>query len=73
MFIIFICCHIFLTSKDKDVNKYIVVDNDSLITSATNHTLNLTCNPRADGAKRRARVLIPPGYLHPGKRIISQV
>jgi hypothetical protein len=26
-----------------------------------------TC-PRADGAKRRARVLIPPGYLHPGKR-----
>jgi hypothetical protein len=25
-------------------------------------------NPRADGAKRRARVLIPPGYLHPGKR-----
>ena len=26
------------------------------------------CNPRADGAKRRARVLIPPGYLHPGKR-----
>jgi hypothetical protein len=28
------------------------------------------CNnyhPRADGAKRRARVLIPPGYLHPGK------
>jgi hypothetical protein len=25
-----------------------------------------TPNPRADGAKRRARVLIPPGYLHPG-------
>ena len=25
-------------------------------------------NPRAGGAKRRARVLIPPGYLHPGKR-----
>jgi hypothetical protein len=25
-------------------------------------------NPRADGAKLRARVLIPPGYLHPGKR-----
>ena len=24
--------------------------------------------PRADGAKRRSRVLIPPGYLHPGKR-----
>ena len=24
--------------------------------------------PRANGAKRRARVLIPPGYLHPGKR-----
>ena len=23
--------------------------------------------PRADGAKRRASVLIPPGYLHPGK------
>jgi hypothetical protein len=27
-----------------------------------------TSYPRADGAKRRARVLIPPGYLHPGKR-----
>jgi hypothetical protein len=25
-------------------------------------------NPRADSTKRRARVLIPPGYLHPGKR-----
>ena len=25
-------------------------------------------NPRADGAKRRERVLIPPGYLHPWKR-----
>jgi hypothetical protein len=24
--------------------------------------------PRADGTKRRARVLIPPGYLHSGKR-----
>jgi hypothetical protein len=23
-------------------------------------------NPLADGAKGRARVLIPPGYLHPG-------
>jgi hypothetical protein len=28
----------------------------------------LRAYPRADGAKRRARVLIPPGYLHPGKR-----
>jgi hypothetical protein len=27
-----------------------------------------TISPRAGGAKRRARVLIPPGYLHPGKR-----
>jgi prenyltransferase beta subunit len=25
-------------------------------------------NPRADGAKRRTRVLIPPGYSHLGKR-----
>jgi hypothetical protein len=25
-------------------------------------------SPRAGGAKRRARVLIPPGYLYPGKR-----
>jgi hypothetical protein len=31
-------------------------------------TYNNILNPRADGAKRRARVLIPPGYLHPGKR-----
>ena len=30
--------------------------------------LNRFIYPRADGAKRRARVLIPPGYLHPGKR-----
>jgi hypothetical protein len=29
---------------------------------------NYPDNPRAGGAKRRARVLIPPGYLHPGKR-----
>jgi hypothetical protein len=28
--------------------------------------LCIIINPRAD--KRRARVLIPPGYLHPGKR-----
>jgi retron-type reverse transcriptase len=27
----------------------------------------VTIYPRADGAKRRARVLIPPGYLHPGE------
>jgi hypothetical protein len=34
------------------------------------NTLLTSCNhyPQADGAKRRARVLIPPGYLHPGKR-----
>ena len=25
-------------------------------------------NPRADGAMHRARVLIPPDYLHPGKQ-----
>jgi hypothetical protein len=31
------------------------------------HFLTVT-NPRAGGAKRLARVLIPPGYLHPGKR-----
>jgi hypothetical protein len=30
--------------------------------------LTQLANPRADGAKRRARVLISPGYLHPGKR-----
>jgi hypothetical protein len=34
----------------------------------TSHVVQiLKFNPRADGAKRRARVLIPPGYLHPGK------
>jgi hypothetical protein len=26
-------------------------------------------NPRADDAKRRARVVIPSGYLHPGKAV----
>ena len=30
-------------------------------------------NPRANGAKRRARVLIPHGYLHPGKGKHSEV
>jgi hypothetical protein len=36
--------------------------------------VNVITNPRAKGAERRsertpgARVLIPPGYLHPGKR-----
>ena len=29
--------------------------------------------PRANGAKRRARVLIPHGYLHPGKGKHSEV
>ena len=28
----------------------------------------INIHPRADDAKRRARVLIPPSYLHPGKR-----
>ena len=31
-------------------------------------TMRKSLYPRADGAKRRARVLIPPGYLHPGKQ-----
>ena len=30
-------------------------------------------DPRANGAKRRARVLIPHGYLHPGKGKHSEV
>jgi hypothetical protein len=36
-------------------------------------------NPRANGAERRsgrkpgARVLIPPGYLHPGKRNLDNL
>jgi hypothetical protein len=30
------------------------------------HYTNTANIPRADGAKRRARVLIPHGYLHPG-------
>jgi hypothetical protein len=34
----------------------------------SNSELPSQSDPRADGAKRRARVLIPPGYLHPGKR-----
>jgi hypothetical protein len=34
--------------------------------------INRWSDPRADGAKRRARVLIPPGYLHPGKLSISR-
>ena len=29
--------------------------------------------PRADGARRRARVLIPPGYLPRGNESISEV
>jgi hypothetical protein len=35
---------------------------------ANKQTLATAYYPRAEGAKRRARVLIPPGYLHPGKR-----
>jgi hypothetical protein len=34
----------------------------------SNLLINILFNPQADGAKRRARVQIPPGYLHPGKR-----
>jgi hypothetical protein len=42
----------------------------SLITKQNvKHSFLSTANsPQDDGAKRRARVLIPPGYLHPGKR-----
>ena len=29
--------------------------------------IRVTHFPRANGAKRRARVLIPSGFLHPGK------
>ena len=32
------------------------------------HPFQKNNDPRADGAKRPARVRIPPGYLHPGKR-----
>ena len=32
------------------------------------HNQSKECCPRANCAKRRARVLIPPGYLHPEKR-----
>ena len=39
-----------------------------LIYRVSQKTIEITYCPRADGAKRRARVLIPPGYLHPGKR-----
>ena len=36
-------------------------------------TYNHLSHPRANGAKRRARVLIPHGYLHPGKGKHSEV
>jgi hypothetical protein len=39
-----------------------------IITTHTDHFIVKYGSPRADGAKRRARLLIPPGYLHPGKR-----
>jgi hypothetical protein len=52
--------------------KSIVGGISALIRETESKTLKLfiqliTFNPRADGAKCRARVLIPPGYLHPGK------
>jgi hypothetical protein len=47
------------------------LDNEASL-SMIDHSASLSnCSLlifRADGAKRRARVLIPPGYLHPGKR-----
>ena len=37
------------------------------INISANFQVKYNFNPRANGAKRRARVLIPHGYLHPGK------
>jgi hypothetical protein len=45
------------------ISQYYVLDSQHATLRIT-----ITIDPRADGAKRRARVLIPPGYLHPGKR-----
>ena len=41
--------------------------NENILTIARRN-IHYLFYPRAGGAKRRARVLIPPGYLHPGKR-----
>jgi hypothetical protein len=45
------------------------IDNNSCFEHMQNEFLYSShfVSPRADGAKRRARVLIPPGYLNPGK------
>ena len=67
----YICNYIHIINTDEDpglrIESFAVIN---LRCVSTNKTIIyvIYVNPRADGAKRRARVLIPPGYLHPGKR-----
>ena len=56
-----------MTATYLSINQAVLFSSDSHDTSHMLKFLPQLC-PRADGAKRRARVLIPPGYLHPGKR-----
>ena len=54
----------FFTDRDRKLWKRIINNEHNSLQELLPNKIN----PRADGAKRRARVLIPPGYLHPGKR-----
>jgi hypothetical protein len=64
------------SSKPEIYREIILYDENCMISAKNKYLLKgfvdggFECNvyPRADGAKRRARVLIPRGYLHPGKR-----
>ena len=62
-------------SKEEQVT---LISTVAFFQRACTHGLNRfkiypSTNPRANGAKRRARVLIPHGYLHPGKGKHSEV
>ena len=59
-------------------NNYLTIASDNIMLSVKyivqlSFPLKSFNYPRANGAKRRARVLIPHGYLHPGKGKHSEV
>ena len=53
---------------DRNRNKDILKTGRGLTIKLSKNVLCFMYFPRANGAERRARVLIPPGYLPPGKR-----
>jgi hypothetical protein len=63
-----ICASILYCIYINHLKAYKIIASHLHISKSRTRLTKSNRSPRADGAKRRARVLIPPGYLHPGKR-----